>query len=124
MEHADIELLLFGEMRHTGDERLPERSVIGPFGKGSVDSGVVDGRLALGVFRHRQTLPLHPRVEHPQDEVKETMIAQFALRTPLRHREVREDKCGELHFGELDRNRRGYSLCYVCAHSSLASLAA
>src|SRR5712691_1831945 len=121
MEHADIELLLCGEMGHTGDKRLPERSVIGPFGKGSIDGGVVDGGLAMGVFRHGQALPLHPRVKHPQDEVKETMIAQFALRTPLRHREVREDKCGELRGGELDGNRRSCRLCCRYAHHVRAS---
>jgi hypothetical protein len=36
---------------------------------------------------------------HPQNEVKEAMIANFARRTPLGHREVREDKCGDLVFG-------------------------
>jgi hypothetical protein len=39
----------------------------------------VNGRLTLGVLRHGQTLPLHPGVENPQDEVKDPVIAQFAL---------------------------------------------
>src|SRR5262245_21517429 len=39
----------------------------------------------------RAGLPLHPRVEHPQDEVKDAVIAQFALWTTLGHREVRQD---------------------------------
>ena len=67
-------------------------------------------RFPIGVFRNGQTLPLHPGIEHPQDEVKDAMIAQFALRPPLGHREVREDKCGELPFGELDGNGRGCRL--------------
>ena len=64
----------------------------------------MDGRFALGVGGDRQTLPLHPGVEHPQDEVEDTMRAQCTLGSPLGHREVREDKCGELRFGELDRD--------------------
>jgi len=83
MEHAEIELLLGREMPHTGHERLPERPIIGPSGKDFVDSRIVNGRLALGVVRHGQTLPLHPGVEHPQDEVKDAVIAQFALGTAL-----------------------------------------
>jgi hypothetical protein len=42
MEHADIEVLLYREMSYTGDKRLPKRSIIGPFRKGSVDVGVVE----------------------------------------------------------------------------------
>jgi len=83
MEYAGIELLLGREMPHTGYKRLPERSIISPFGKNFIDGRVMDDRVALGVFRHGQTLPLHPGVEHPQDEVKDPVIAQFALRSPL-----------------------------------------
>ncbi len=92
MEHAEIELLRGREMPHTGHKRLPERPIIGPSGKDFVDSRIVNGRLALGVVRHGQTLPLHPGVEHPQDEVKDPVIAHFALWTALGHREVRQDK--------------------------------
>jgi len=49
MKHADIEVLLGGEIGHTGEERLPERPIIGPCGKDFVDGRVVDSRLALGV---------------------------------------------------------------------------
>ena len=80
-------------MPHTGDERLLERPIISPFGKGSVDGRVVDDWFALGVLRHGPALPLHPRLEDPSDEVKETMIAQFARRSTLGHREVREETC-------------------------------
>ena len=70
----------------------------------------VDGRVAIDVFRYGQTPPLHPCVEHPQHEMKDALIAQFALWTPLGHGEVREDKCVELGCGELDRNGRGCRL--------------
>ena len=96
MEHAQIEVLLCREMPHTGHKRPPQRPIIGPFGKDFVDSRVMDGWFAMGICRHGQALPLHPRVEQPQDEVKDAIIAQFALRSPLRQREVRQDKCGEL----------------------------
>jgi hypothetical protein len=35
------------------------------FGKGFADVGVVQCRLALGVFGYRHALPLHPRITHP-----------------------------------------------------------
>ena len=82
---------------------------------------VVNGRFALRVVWHRQALPLHPGVEHPQDEVKDAIIAQFALRSPLGHREVWQDKCGELRFGELDGNWRRYRLWWRGAHDIMAS---
>ena len=85
MEHAEIEPFLGREMPHTGDKRLPERSIIHPSGKDFVHGRVVNGRLALGVLRHRQALPLHPRVEDPSDEITDAVIAQLALRPPLGH---------------------------------------
>jgi hypothetical protein len=85
MQHAEVEFLLFGEMGYTGDERLLERPVISPFGKGSVDIGVMNFRLAIGTFRNGHARPLHPRIQHPQNEVEEAMIAQFALRPALGH---------------------------------------
>jgi hypothetical protein len=83
MEHAEIELLLDREMPHTGHKRLPERAITRPFRKDFVDGRVVNGRLALRVVWNGQALPLHPGVEQPQDEVKDAIIAQFALRAPL-----------------------------------------
>jgi hypothetical protein len=65
MQHAEIKVLLVRQMPHTGDECLPERPIIGPFGKDFVDGGVVNGRFPGGVLRHGQALPLHPRVEDP-----------------------------------------------------------
>src|SRR4029434_2924886 len=108
-------------MRHTGHKRLPERAIIRPFGKDFVDGRVVNGRLALGVVWDAQALPLHPRLTHPQNEVEDAVIAQFALRSPLGHREVREEKCLELRFGELDRNRRRCRLWCRGAHRAIAS---
>ena len=75
MEHAEIELLLDREMPHTGHKRLPERAIICPSGKDFVDGRVMNGRFAVGVLWDGQALPLHPGVEHPEDEVKDPMIA-------------------------------------------------
>src|SRR5262249_31109721 len=121
MEHTGIEVLLGHQMPNTGHERLPERPIIGPLRKDFVDGRVVDGRLAWGVCRHGQTLPLHPGVEHPQDEVKDAIIAQFALWTALGHGEVRQDKCLELRFGKLDGNRRRCRLWGYGTHQVTAS---
>ena len=41
------------------------RPIIGPFGEGSVNAGVMYGRLAIGVFRDGHALPRHPGIEHP-----------------------------------------------------------
>src|SRR2546428_11759167 len=81
----------------------------------------MDGSVPLGVCGHGQAFPLHPRVQHPQDQVKDAMIAQFALRPALGHREVREDKFVELRCGELDRNRRRCRLWCRGAHHAIAS---
>jgi hypothetical protein len=40
------------------------------------------------VFGQGQTLPLHAGVEHPQDEVEEAVIAEFALGATPGHGEV------------------------------------
>src|SRR5262250_3174938 len=120
MEHAQVEVLRDREMPYPGYKCLPERAIIGPFRKDFVDSRVVDGWVALGVRRHGQTLPLHAGVEHTQNEVKDPVIAQFALGTALGHREVRQDKCLELRFGELDRDRRRCRLWCSSAHHAMA----
>jgi hypothetical protein len=63
----------------------------------------------------------HTRVEDPQDQIEDAVIAQFALRPPQRHREVREDKCDELRPGQLHGNRcRGAEFCHI-AHPGTAS---
>ena len=121
MEDAQVKLLGVRQMSHTGHECLLERPVIGSFRKGSVDGGVVDGRLAMRVLGDGQALPLHPGIEDPQDQVKDAMVAQFALWAPLGHREVREDKCGELAIGQLHRDRRRYRLFCRCTHYGKAS---
>ena len=99
MQYAYIEFLLVREMGHAGHERLLARPILGPFGKGSVDVRIVNGWFAMGIFRNGQALPWHPGIEHPQDEIKEAMLTEFTPRTPLGHREVREDKFVELVFG-------------------------
>src|SRR4051794_22477656 len=121
MEHVQIEVLLGREMPHTGHKRLPERALIRPFGKDFVDGRVVHGWLPIGVCWHGQALPLHPGIEDPQDEVKDAIIAQFALWTALGHREVRQEKCLELRFGELHWNRCRYRLWCRGAHRAMAS---
>ena len=60
-----------------------------PFRQGAGDIRVMDGRLALGVCGEGEALPLHPGIEHPSDEVKDALIAQFALGPTLGHGEVR-----------------------------------
>src|SRR5262249_12797129 len=121
MEHAEIELFLDREIPYAGHKRLPERPIIRPSGKDFVDGCVMNGRFAVGVVWYGQALPLHPRVEDPEDEVKDSIIAQFALRPTFGHREVRQDKCFELRFGELHRNRRRYRLWCRSAHHAIAS---
>src|SRR5919197_2886885 len=121
MQHAEIKLLLGREMSHTGHKRLPERSIIRPSGKDFVDGRVMNGRFAIGVVWYGKALPLHPRGEHPEDEVKDPVIAQFALWTTLGHREVRQEKCLERRFGELDRDWRRYRRWCRGAHHAMAS---
>ena len=45
----EVEVLRRSEMSHAGEKRLPQRPIIGPFGKGSIDGGIVDGRFPMGV---------------------------------------------------------------------------
>jgi hypothetical protein len=75
MQHTEIEVLLDRKMLHADDKRLPERPVIRPFGKDFGDRRVVDGQLPIGVCRDGQALPLHARIQNPQDEVKDAIIA-------------------------------------------------
>jgi hypothetical protein len=121
MEYAYIERLLVREMGYTGDERLLERPIIGPVGKRSVNVGVVNFRPDSGTFRDWHALPLHPRLKHPQNEVQEAMIVDFAPRTALGHREVWEDTCGELGFRQLHRDGRCFRIFGSCAHDVRAS---
>jgi hypothetical protein len=116
MQHAEVKRLFCRQMPHTGDKRLPERSIIDPFGEDAIDGRIVNGGFALRVVRDGQALPLHPRVEHPQDEIEDAVLAEFALRAPLGHREVWQEKCGELGFGQLHGNRRRCRLWYRHAH--------
>ena len=53
MEHAGVEVFLGRQMPHTGEERLPERPIIGPSGKDFVDTRVVHSGLALRIVWER-----------------------------------------------------------------------
>ena len=49
MEDTDVKVLGCRKMSYTGEERLPERSIISPSGKDFVDTRIVHGGLALGI---------------------------------------------------------------------------
>jgi hypothetical protein len=89
MQDTEIALVVVRQMSHTGDAGLCKRAVVGPPGEDFVDGRGMAGWLAVGVCGHGQTLPLHARVEHPEDEGEEAMIAEFALGSALGHGEVR-----------------------------------
>ena len=121
MEEAESERLLGCEMPHTDPTRPPERASIRPSGKNCVDGRGRNGRCAVGILWYGQALPLHPRVEHPADEVKDPGRAPCALRAALGHREVRQEKGGDLRCGKLDRKRRRYRLWCRGAPDAMAS---
>jgi hypothetical protein len=52
MEHTGVGVFRGCQMLYTGEERLPQRPIIGPFGEDAIDGRVVDDRLALGVLRY------------------------------------------------------------------------
>jgi hypothetical protein len=89
MEDAQVERVVLRQMPHTGDKGMRNRPVISPLGEDFVDGGVVDFGLALAICWHGQTRPLHAGVQHPQDEVEDTLIAECALGSMQRHGEVR-----------------------------------
>ncbi len=121
MQDAEIEVVVIRQMLHTGDTCLLSGAIVRPSGEDLVHRRRVDSRLAVTLFGYGQALPLHASVEHPHNEVEDTMLAQFALGSPLGHREVRQDKWRELRGGELDRNRRRCWFCWRCRHDELAS---
>ena len=74
----------------------------------------MDSSFPVACPGHRQALPLHACVEHPQDEVEDAMIAEFAPRPTPGHGKVREDECDELRLGELNGNRRRcWTFCHI-----------
>jgi hypothetical protein len=100
--HASIEFFLTRARTDPRHEGPLARPISGPLGNGSVDSRLVDGRLAMRVFRQEPAVPWHPRLESPEEAVQEAMIADFTLRTPCWPRERREDTvvarvCRERH---------------------------
>ena len=121
MQDAEIKMAMRRQMPHTGNESLFKRAIVGPFGEDPVDGRVVDSGFAIACPGHWQALPLHACIEHPEDEVEDAMITEFAPRPPPGHRKVREDKCDELRPGELHGNRRrGLALGHI-AHPDMAS---
>src|ERR1700733_6342676 len=101
MQDVEIKLVMLRQMPHAGDERLLERAIVSPFREHLVDGGVVDQGGAVAGSGYWQALPLHTRIEDPQDQIEDAVIAQFAFRPAHRHRQVREDKCDELRPREL-----------------------
>jgi hypothetical protein len=85
----EIEVLRSRQMADTCHKRLPQRPIIRPFRKDFEDRRIVNGRFPMRVCRHWETLPLHPGVEHRQDQVEDAVIAQLALGDTPGHREVR-----------------------------------
>ena len=118
MEHAESQVFLGREMPYTRHHCLPQRPITGPLGKDFIDGRIVEGRLALGIVRYGPALPVHACLQTPHDEVEDARIAQLALWTALGHGEVRQEKCGELRFRELDRHRRrGRRWCRGAPHA-------
>jgi hypothetical protein len=101
MQDAAIELVVRCPMPHPGDEGLLKGAVIRPPDEDFVDGRLVEGWLTLGVWRDGQALPLHPCIEHREDEVEDAVRAEFTFGPTLGHREGREEKFRELRGGEL-----------------------
>ena len=61
--------------------------------------------VCTSILRYGHAFPLHPLIKDSQNEVEDTVIAEFAFWPALGPREMREDKCDELWFGELHGDR-------------------
>src|ERR1700733_15269504 len=88
MQDGEIKVVLLRQMSHAGDERLVKRAVVSPFREHLVDGRVVDqgGPIARRGYWH--ALPLHTRIEDPQNQIENAVIPQFAFRPAHGHREV------------------------------------
>jgi ABC-type branched-subunit amino acid transport system ATPase component len=71
MQDTEIEVAMHRQMPHTGNKRLFKRAIIRPFREHSVNGRVMDAGPAIAIPGHWQALPLHARIEHPQDEVED-----------------------------------------------------
>jgi hypothetical protein len=80
MKDAEIKLMMLCQMPHAGDERLLKRAVVSPFREHLVDGRVVDQGDPVGRPGYRHALPLHTRIEGPQNQIENAVIPQFALR--------------------------------------------
>ena len=83
MQDAEIEAVLLRQMPHAGDEGLIKRAIVGPSGKHLVDGRVVDHGGSVICLGYWEALPLHTRIEHPEDQIKHAVIAEFAFRPRL-----------------------------------------
>ena len=86
MQDREIKMVLLREMPHAGDERLVERAIVSPFREHLIDGRVVDQRGPIVRSGDWHALPLHTRVEDPQDQIEHAVVAQFALRSTHGHR--------------------------------------
>src|SRR5271167_1211200 len=75
MQDFEIKVVLLRQMPHAGDERLVERAIVSPFREHLIDGRVVDegGPVARSGYWH--ALPLHTRIEDPQDQIENAVIA-------------------------------------------------
>jgi hypothetical protein len=92
MKNAEIEMVLLRQMPHAGDECLIERAVVRPFGERFVDCRVVDHGGPVACSGYRQAFLLHTRVDYPQDQIEDAVIAQFAFRPRLG-----VERCGKIN---------------------------
>ena len=74
MQDAEIELIVLCQMLHAGDEGLIERAIVRPSGKHLVDGCVVDHGGSVVCLGYRQAVPLHTRIEHPEDQIEDGSI--------------------------------------------------
>src|ERR1700722_15867455 len=88
VQDVEIKLVMLRQMPHAGDERLLERTVVSPFREHLEDGRVVDQGGPVGRPGYWHALPLHTRIEDPQDQIENAMIAQFTFRPAAGHRKV------------------------------------
>src|SRR6202790_622003 len=99
MRDGEIKVMLLRQMSHAGDERLVERAIVSPFREHLVDGRIMDQGGPIARFGYWHALPLHTRIEDPQDQIESAMIAQFAFRPAAGHRRGGENKCDKFRPG-------------------------
>jgi hypothetical protein len=81
MKDPEIEVVSLCQVPHAGDECLIERAIVRLFGEHFVSRRVVDDDGPVDCAGYRQALPLHTRVEQPQDQIE----GNCSPRVPPRH---------------------------------------